>query len=94
MNEPLTLEVDHIDGDNKNNVRDNLRALCPNCHSQTDTWRGTNSRKIKISDEELVNIISKSNSILDVINKSNMSITRHSYKRIKLLIEKYNISFQ
>lgn len=94
MNEPLTLEVDHIDGNNKNNSRDNLRALCPNCHSQTDTWRGTNSRKIKISDDDLVKIIIESKSILEVINKSNMSVTRHSYKRIKLLIEKYNISFQ
>lgn len=37
---PLVLELDHIDGNNTNNVRDNLRALCPNCHSLTPTWRG------------------------------------------------------
>jgi len=30
---PLTLEVDHIDGDWHNNEEDNLRFLCPNCHS-------------------------------------------------------------
>ena len=36
---PLTLELEHIDGDNTNNSRDNLRILCPNCHSQTDTFR-------------------------------------------------------
>lgn len=40
LGEKLTLELDHIDGDNTNNVRANLRALCPNCHSQTPTWRG------------------------------------------------------
>lgn len=40
----ITLEVDHIDGDNKNNNRENLRGLCPNCHSQTDTWRGRNMK--------------------------------------------------
>tara|TARA_R110000868_G_scaffold176916_5_gene415003 strand:+ start:11985 stop:12440 length:456 start_codon:yes stop_codon:yes gene_type:complete len=34
----LTLQVDHIDGDNTNNDKNNLRFLCPNCHSQTDTW--------------------------------------------------------
>ena len=34
----LTLHCDHIDGDRKNNHIDNLRWLCPNCHSQTDTW--------------------------------------------------------
>lgn len=37
---PITLELDHIDGDKRNETRDNLRYLCPNCHSQTPTWRG------------------------------------------------------
>lgn len=40
LGSPLVLELDHIDGNNTNNVRDNLRALCPNCHSLTPTWRG------------------------------------------------------
>lgn len=35
----LTLEVDHTDGDRKNNKRSNLKYLCPNCHSQTPTFR-------------------------------------------------------
>jgi len=45
MGKPLTLELDHIDGNNKNNTRENLRYLCPNCHSQTETWRGRNNTK-------------------------------------------------
>lgn len=36
----LTKEIDHIDGNSLNNNPDNLRILCPNCHSQTPTWRG------------------------------------------------------
>jgi len=33
-----TCHLDHIDGDNKNNRLDNLRILCPNCHSLTVTY--------------------------------------------------------
>lgn len=39
-NERITLEYEHIDGNKANNCRDNVEALCPNCHSQTKTWRG------------------------------------------------------
>lgn len=35
---PITLQVDHVDGNKENNTFDNLRFLCPNCHSQTKTW--------------------------------------------------------
>ncbi|MGH3703249.1 MAG: helix-turn-helix domain-containing protein [Agromyces sp.] len=39
---PLTLELDHIDGDRLNNELGNLRLLCPNCHAQAET---SNRRK-------------------------------------------------
>lgn len=42
---PIALHLDHIDGDRKNNVIENLRILCPNCHSQTDTYCGKNIKK-------------------------------------------------
>lgn len=43
-NNPLTLHVDHIDGDSNNNWPANLRLLCPNCHSQTDNFGSKNVR--------------------------------------------------
>jgi 5-methylcytosine-specific restriction endonuclease McrA len=38
----INLELDHIDGDRVNHALVNLRLLCPNCHSQTDTYRSKN----------------------------------------------------
>ena len=38
----ITLECDHIDGNHANNVPLNLRLLCPNCHSQTPTYKAKN----------------------------------------------------
>lgn len=42
----LVMQLDHIDGDRLNNLLDNLRLLCPNCHSQTPTYRGRNKGNI------------------------------------------------
>lgn len=44
---PLVLQVDHRDGDGLNNLKENLRFLCPSCHSQTENF-GTKNRDKKI----------------------------------------------
>jgi Zn finger protein HypA/HybF involved in hydrogenase expression len=46
-NKPLSLQIDHINGVNNDNRIDNLRFLCPNCHSQTETYAGKNNKKNK-----------------------------------------------
>ena len=42
---PLTLILDHIDGDSENNRRENLRLICPNCDSQLPTFKMRNRGK-------------------------------------------------
>ena len=38
----IPLEIEHIDGNYKNNKEENLILLCPNCHSLTPTYKGAN----------------------------------------------------
>ena len=42
---PIVLHLDHINGVNNDHRLENLRLLCPNCHSQTDTYAGKGKRK-------------------------------------------------
>jgi|LakMenEpi03Aug12_1017415.scaffolds.fasta_scaffold02757_1 hypothetical protein len=41
-NKPIILELEHIDGNYNNNIITNLELICPNCHSQTDTYKNKN----------------------------------------------------
>ena len=41
-NKKLNMQLDHIDGNPHNHILSNLRLICPNCHSQTETYCGKN----------------------------------------------------
>lgn len=44
-NNPIPLELHHINGNNRDNRLSNLKLLCPNCHALTDSYRGRNKKK-------------------------------------------------
>ena len=50
---PLTLHVDHNNGVSNDNRIKNLRWLCPNCHSQTETYAGKKQKKSRAKKEQI-----------------------------------------
>ena len=67
--QPLTFQVDHVDGNRTNNSLDNLRVLCPNCHSQTDTYGHKNISEEGKNIQRLNGLSSKQNKV-QIVNKS------------------------
>lgn len=91
----LFLELDHINGDHRNNSRSNLRILCPNCHSQTPTFRNmqrnSNPFLKKVQEEDFVNALRNSSSIRSCLLKLKLSPRGGNYQRAHELICKYDI---
>lgn len=79
----LVLELDHIDGNSSNNDISNLRLLCPNCHSQTDTFRGRsiNTGKQKVSDEDIINALKTTENVRQALIKLGLSPKGANYAR-------------
>lgn len=91
-NKPLILELEHKDGNNKNNLRDNLEAICPNCHSQTSTWRGKNkkNKKGQISDDEIMKAYLKTKNIRQALLDVGLTPKGGNYKRVHKIIRLIN----
>jgi 5-methylcytosine-specific restriction endonuclease McrA len=47
LGKPLAIQIDHINGAKNDWGLENLRMLCPNCHSQTPTFSGRNRRRLQ-----------------------------------------------
>lgn len=88
-NKPLKFDLDHVSGDRLDETRGNLRFLCPNCHSQTPTYKtGNNPKpgKKKYSDEEIVAALKSNTSGYQAIKSLGMNPHGGHYKKIRRLI--------
>lgn len=84
---PITLELEHIDGNNRNNSLDNLRLLCPNCHSQTSTFRGKNIDKgLRVLDETLLDALQTTDNIRQALIKVGLTPKGANYTRASKLL--------
>jgi Zn finger protein HypA/HybF involved in hydrogenase expression len=89
----ITLELDHVDGNRYNNVRSNLRCLCPNCHSITDTWKvgqriGKQVRKC--SDEKIISAYENNSGNMNATLKE-LGYNWGSAKTVKRVLFRYKL---
>ncbi len=83
-NKELNFQLDHINGIRNDHRIENLRWLCPNCHSQTDTYCGKNINKglKKVSDEEILSCYEKCGNIHKTLDELKLAGSGN-IKRIK-----------
>lgn len=86
MDKNIPIEIDHINGINGDDRRENMVGLCPNCHSITDTWRGRNKKRKKVSDETLINALSENTNIRQALISLGMAPKGSNYERAKRLL--------
>ena len=98
LDKPIPLEIHHIDGNNKNNDKNNLQLLCPNCHALTPNYKGKNIKSIypktEILDSTIIEIIPKCTSISQVLKVVGLSSGIYNYERIRSIMANNNIKLK
>ncbi|ASV44508.1 hypothetical protein PBI_SCTP2_493 [Salicola phage SCTP-2] len=94
--ERLVFHLDHIDGNSKNHHITNLRLLCPNCHSQTETYCSGQRKNAgnRISDTVLLKNIPKYTTVKQVLENSGLSPSKANYYRVDKLIEQHDVKLK
>lgn len=85
--EPIPLELEHKDGDNRNQTKENLLILCPNCHAKTKFYRGRNKNngKLKATDEQILIELSKGLTNRQVLIAVGLTPKGGNYERVNRL---------
>ena len=92
--QPIPLELDHINGNNRDNRRENLRFICMNCHAQTHTFRGKNINRVggkKVDDATLLEALKKSTTIRQALMVVGLTPKGGNYTRVYNMINLCNL---
>lgn len=90
----LTLQLDHRNGINNDHRLENLRWLCPNCHSQTDTFTGknkTDKEKITFTEEQAIEALKNTPNVNQATQYIGCTKGGANWIRIKAIKNKFGI---
>jgi 5-methylcytosine-specific restriction endonuclease McrA len=85
----IVLHLHHVDGDRSNNDIRNLKFLCPNCHSLTESY--CLIKNYKIDEEELKKIASTSKNMSEILNVLGLPADGGNFYRLKSKMYDLNI---
>jgi hypothetical protein len=95
LKQPIVLEIEHKDGNHHNNERSNLEALCPNCHSQTKTWRGRNKKatgyRSRNKKEDYLKAYCEQGNIRRALLSMGLAAKGANYGQMKKILTEYGI---
>ena len=86
LGKPITLQLDHVNGNRRDQRLENLRWICPNCHSQTITYGGHNKKfKPCVDDATLISALENSTNIWQALLSVDLGNGRNVARAKKLI---------
>lgn len=94
--QPIVLEIDHINGDKYDNRKENLRFLCPNCHSQTETFRNRlRNKSFEVNDDQIKNeLLKNNNNIYLTILSCGLKVSTGNYAKVLFVSKKLSAQME